>query len=146
MADPQRQPDASDFEDVTDEFWSLCNGWFVAATAGNDAWFHEHLADEFVYLMGGGEQEPKDRTITMNTIVQNREYVLRDMTARCYNGVVLARGTYYARGDIPKGYAPLAQIEKYRAGSDVRFSTIWVPRGGALRCVLFQSTTIGDPS
>jgi hypothetical protein len=135
---------ATDYEDVTEEFWPLCNGWFVAATAGDDAWFQEHLAEEFVYLMGGGEQEPKDRTITMNTIVQNRNYVLKEMTARSYDGVVLARGTYYARGDIPKGSAPLAQIEKYRVGSDVRFSTVWVPRGGALSCVLFQSTTIAD--
>jgi hypothetical protein len=133
-----------DYEDVTTEFWPLCNGWFVAATAGDDSWFREKLAEEFVYLMGGGEEEPKDRTITMNTIVQNRDYVLKEMTARRYNGVVLARGTYYARGDIPKGSAPLAQIEKYRVGSQVRFSTVWVPRGGSLRCVLFQSTTIAD--
>jgi hypothetical protein len=80
----------------------------------------------------------------MNTIVQNRDYVLKEMTARRYEGVVLARGTYYARGDIPNGSAPQAQIDKYRVGSDVRFSTVWVPRGGALRCVLFQSTTIAD--
>ena len=135
---------AIDYEDVTEEFRPLCSGWFVAATAGDDDWFEEHLAEEFVYLMGGGEQEPKDRTITMNTIVQNRNYVLKEMTARRYEGVVLARGTYYARGDIPKGCAPQAQIDKYRVGSDVRFSTVWVPRGGALRCVLFQSTTIAD--
>jgi hypothetical protein len=135
---------SNDFEDVTEEFWPLCNGWFVAATAGDDDWFHEHLAEEFVYLMGGGEQEPKDRTITMNTIVENRNYVLKDLIARRYNGVILARGTYYARGDIPRGGAPLAQIERYRIGSDVRFSTVWVPRDGALRCVLFQSTTIVD--
>ena len=135
---------AIDHEDVTEEFRPLCNGWFVAATAGDDGWFEEHLAEEFVYLMGGGEQEPKDRTITMNTIVQNRNYVLKEMTARRYEGVVLARGSYYARGDIPRGSAPQAQIDKYRVGSDVRFSTVWVPRGGALRCVLFQSTTIAD--
>ncbi|MGH2849005.1 MAG: hypothetical protein ACRDLP_00130 [Solirubrobacteraceae bacterium] len=144
MATARTPSGASDYEDVTEDFWPLCNGWFVAATAGDDGWFHEHLAEEFVYLMGGGEQEPKDRTITMNTIVENRNYVLRDLTARRYNGVVLARGTYYARGDIPKGSAPLAQIERYRIGSDVRFSTVWVPRGGELRCVLFQSTTIVD--
>src|SRR5665213_493465 len=119
---------SSDYDDVTEAFWPLCNGWFVAATAGDDDWFEEHLADEFVYVMGGGEQEPKGRTISMNTIVQNRDYVLKDMVARSYEGVVLARGTYYARGDIPKGSAPLAQIEKYRVGSDVRFSTVWVPR------------------
>jgi len=144
MATASTRSGSSDYDDVTEAFWPLCNGWFVAATAGDDDWFEEHLAEEFVYVMGGGEQEPKDRTITMNTIVQNRDYVLKDMVARSYEGVVLARGTYYARGDIPRGSAPLAQIEKYRVGSDVRFSTVWVPRGGTLRCVLFQSTTIPD--
>jgi hypothetical protein len=138
--------DPTDYEDVTEEFWPLCNGWFVAATAGDDDWFEEKLAEEFVYLMGGGEQEPKDRTITMNTIVQNRNYVLTEMTARRYGGVVLARGTYYARGDIPRGGAPPAQIERYRVGSHVRFSTAWAQRDGDLRCVLFHSTTVGEAS
>src|SRR5665213_3404659 len=105
MATASTRSGSSDYDDVTEAFWPLCNGWFVAATAGDDDWFEEHLAEEFVYVMGGGEQEPKDRTITMNTIVQNRDYVLKDMVARSYEGVVLARGTYYARGDIPRGSA-----------------------------------------
>jgi hypothetical protein len=132
------------YEDVTDEFRPLCNGWFVAATDGDDDWFHEYLADEFVYLMGGGEVEPKQRTIAMNRIVQNRSYVLKDLVAHRYGDVILARGTYSARGDIPKGSAPQIQIDRYAAGAMVRFSTVWAPRDGELRCVLFQSTTIAD--
>jgi hypothetical protein len=132
------------YEDVTEEFRSLCNGWFVAATDGDDDWFHEHLADEFVYHMGGGEAEPKERTITMNRIVQNRSYILQDFVAHRYGEVILARGTYSARGDIPRGSAPQIQIDRYAAGALVRFSMVWAPDGDRLRCVLFQSTTIAD--
>jgi len=137
-------PRSMDYVDVTEEFRPIWNGWFVAATEGDDDWFWEHLGEEFVYLMGGGETEPKDRTIAMNKVVQNRSYVLGDMVARRYGEVIVATGVYSARGDIPPGAAPQSQIDKYAAGAQVRFSTVWVPRDGALRCILMQSTTIGD--
>ncbi len=131
------------YEDVTDEFRSLCNGWFVAATDGDDDWFEENLAEEFVYLVGGEDVMPKDRTIATNQIVQNRSYIMEDMLAHRYpGGVVIARGTYYARGDIPRGSASREQIEKYAQGGMVRFSTVWVPRDGALRCVVYESAAI----
>jgi len=144
---PPSGPRPTTFVDVTDELWPVLLAWCQAATVGDDSWFHEHLAEEFVHIMGGGEVEPKDRTIAMTGMVRNRSFVLQELLAHRYGDVTLVRGVYSARGDIPPGGAPPVQIARYATGARVRFSMLWVPNvDGRLVCAQFQSTTIEEPT
>jgi len=134
------------FEDVTEAFEPTWRAWLDAAAAADALWFDEHLADEFCHIMGTGESETKDRVIATNAVVRNARYEPLDLVARRYGTTIVAQGQYFARGDIPTGLASEDVIDLYAEGVEVRFSTVWVPVDGELRCVVMQSATVVESS
>jgi hypothetical protein len=102
--------------DATAQAHALSAEWFRASKETDNAWFEEFLTDDFRYLMGDGTIEPKDRVIALNRVIADKRYELLEVTARRYGDVLLAQGTYSARGTIPEGLAPAVQTEKYEAG------------------------------
>ncbi|MGH2848998.1 MAG: hypothetical protein ACRDLP_00095 [Solirubrobacteraceae bacterium] len=121
---------------------ALSAEWFRASLETDDAWFEDNLAEDFRYLMGDGSIEAKGRVIEMNRLIRNKVYELSGVSGRRYGAVLVVQGTYHARGTIPEGLAPPAQIERYAAGVDVRFTSMWVGEGAPPRCVLMQATSI----
>jgi hypothetical protein len=120
----------------------LFRRWLVAAVDCDDAFFAEHLADEFRYVNAGGVVFTKQGLIDVNKLVEDNAYSLLDFGGRRYGSLVVAHGEYHAKGEIPDGTAPQGVIDLYRKGGRLKLSTVWEQRPEGYRALLLQTTPV----
>jgi len=126
-----------------EEARTLTQAWFTASMENDDDWFAQNGASEFRYLMGDGAVAPLEVIVPFSHRIRDKHYGLLDVTGHRYDRVLVANGTYTARGTLPADAVAAEQVAKYAKGVEVRFTQVWVDdESGRPRCVLMQSTNV----
>lgn len=129
---------------IQDEIERLYSEWLVAAATHDIDWFRANIAEEFFYITAAGQTIDRDELYAAVNRSQNSEYHLRHVTAVEYGDVILAKGQYFGRGDLPKGEVSEALYRIYTTGSEMLFSGTWTRRQGTLRALHFQTTVVPE--